>query len=205
MMSLIYQILTRRYRTSRLRPATVESHNRRKPKERGAAIVEFSLVASLLMTLAIGTYELGMAWNDAQLVTQAARSGARVAAQLGSDAQTDQRILESVEAALGDLESGLVTIVIFDAAATDGQMSNACESANHPGRNGQCSVYGQTEVATFSQGSWLPADRNDELGQSDYVGVRVEIDRPFLSGFFGPADLTITDQAVMRIEPRFDP
>jgi Flp pilus assembly protein TadG len=167
--------------------------------------VEFSLVASLLMTMAIGTYELGMAWNDAQLVTQAARSGARVAAQLGSDAQTDQRVLEAIEAGVGNLEPNLVKIVIFDAAATDGQMSASCETASDPGTAGQCSVYTRTHFTTFVQGSWLPSTRNDEINNADYVGIYVEIDRPFLSGFLGQTSLTITDQAVMRIEPNFGP
>ena len=204
MMNFVYHILTRRYsRQHYLRRHAGSA--RATARERGAALVEFSLVASLLMTMAIGTYELGMAWNDAQLVTQAARSGARVAAQLGSDNQSDQRILEAIEAGLGDLEPGLVKIVIFDAAATDGQMPSSCETASHPGRSGKCSVYARTHFSTFVQGSWLPSTRNDEIKNADYVGIHVEVDRPFLSGLLGQTSLTITDQAVMRIEPNFAP
>lgn len=175
----------------------------RRVRERGAAMVEFSLVAMLLVTLGIGTYEMGMAWNDAQLVTQAARSGARVAAQLGDDAQTDQRVVEAIDAALGNLDSGLVRIVIFDAGAGDGSMPTNCLNANHPGRTGQCSVYHLTHLTTFSQGSWDPTSRNDELTNADYVGVAIEIDRPLMTGFFGVTPLRITDTAVMRIEPQF--
>ena len=173
-------------------------------RERGAALVEFSLVSVLLLTLGIGTYEMGMAWNDAQLITQAARSGARVAAQLGSDAQSDQRVLEAVDAALGDLDSGLVRVVIYDAGAADGAMATTCENANYPGRSGRCSVYHLTHLTGFSQGSWDPSSRDDELTTADYVGVAIEVDRPFMTGFFGVAPLTITDTAVMRIEPRFE-
>ncbi len=167
-------------------------------------MVEFSLVTVLLLTLGMGTYEMGMAWNDAQLVTQAARSGARVAAQLGSDAQTDQRVLEAVDAALGDLDTGLVRIVIFDAGASDGSMSTSCQNAGPPGRNGQCSVYDLTHLTTFSQGSWDPTSRNDELTNADYVGVAIELDRPLMTGFFGGSPLRMGDTAVMRIEPRFE-
>lgn len=174
-------------------------------RERGAALVEFSLVASLLLTLGIGTYEMGMAWNDAQLVTQAARSGARVAAQLGSDAQTDQRVVEAVDAALGGLDSGLIRVVIFDAGAADGAMPSNCVNANHPGRNGRCSVYELTHFTSFNQGSWAPSSRADELTNADYVGVAIEIDRPLMTGFFGVSPLRMTDTAVMRIEPRFGP
>lgn len=194
-------LLTRRL-ADRGRRHSASSQGRRSLRERGAALVEFSLVTTLLLTLGMGTYEMGMAWNDAQLVTQAARSGARVAAQLGSDAQSDLRVLEAVDAALDDLDSGLVRIVIFDAGASDGSMSSNCETANHPGTNGQCSVYHLSHLTTFSQGLWDPATRNDELINADYVGVAIEIDRPMMTGFFGGSPLRMSDTAVMRIEPR---
>lgn len=195
------RLANRRYRrrTDNLPGAKGRCH------ERGAALVEFSIVAMLIMTLSIGTYEMGMAWNDAQLVTQAARSGARVAAQLGSDAQTDQRTMEAIEAAIDHLEPGLVKVVIFDAGAADGSVPPACVSANHPGTNGQCSVYHQTHFAGFAQGSWDPTTRLDQLTNADYVGVLVEVERPLMTGFFGTAPLTITDTTVMRIEPRLQP
>ena len=173
--------------------------------ERGAALVEFSIVAMLIMTLAIGTYEMGMAWNDAQLVTQAARSGARVAAQLGSDGQTDQRTREAVEAALDDLGPGLVKVVIYDAGAADGAVPPPCVSANHPGSTGKCSVYHEIHFTGLAQGAWDPTTRLDQLTNADYVGVLVEVERPLMTGFFGTAPLTITDTAVMRIEPRLQP
>ena len=198
-------IFPARFRSSAVsdRPARLAAVHQMRLKERGAALVEFSLVAMLVMSLSIGTYEMGMAWNDSQLVTQAARSGARVAAQLGSDAQSDQRVLEAVDAALGGLDAGLVKVVIYDAGAVDGEMAPSCETANHPGQNGSCSVYHLVHLTTFNQGSWDPTVRNDELFNADYVGVQIEIDRPLMTGFFGSAPLTITDTAVMRIEPRF--
>jgi len=172
-------------------------------RERGAAIVEFSIVSLLLMTLAIGTYEMGMAWNDAQLVTQAARSGARVGGQLGSDPQTDQRVVEAIEAALGDLDNGLVKIVIFNSTAPDGTMPGACDTATHPGVAGLCSVYDISHFTTFTQGAWDPATRDDDLQTAEYLGVWIEVDRPLMTGFFGTSPLKITDSAVLRIEPRF--
>lgn len=197
-------LLTRRLRNRGDR-GSAGSRARTSIRERGAAMVEFSLVTTLLLTLGMGTYEMGMAWNDAQLVTQAARSGARVAAQLGSDAQSDQRVLEAVDAALGDLDSGLVRIVIFDAGASDGSMAANCVNANHPGRNNECSVYHLAHLTAFSQGSWDPATRDDELINADYVGVAIEIDRPMMTGFFGGSPLRMSDTAVMRIEPQFGP
>ncbi|MDH3300213.1 MAG: pilus assembly protein [Acidimicrobiia bacterium] len=196
--------LSRRITGRRYRRLATGGTNR-SLRERGAALVEFSLVTLLLLTLGMGTYEMGMAWNDAQLVTQAARSGARVAAQLGSDTQSDQRVLEAIDAALDDVDAGLVRIVIYDAGAPDGSMTSSCESANHPGRSGRCSVYHLTHLTAFSQGSWDPVSRNDELTNADYVGVTIEIDRPLMTGFFGANPLRMSDTAIMRIEPRFGP
>ena len=46
--------------------------------DRGQAMVEFALVAPLLLMLVFGIVEFGRAWNARQVVTDAARAGARV-------------------------------------------------------------------------------------------------------------------------------
>ncbi len=45
----------------------------------GQAIVEFALVLVLLLMLVIGVFEFGRAWNIYQVITDAARGGARMA------------------------------------------------------------------------------------------------------------------------------
>ena len=45
----------------------------------GQAIVEFALVLVLLLMLVIGVFEFGRAWNVYQVITDAARGGARMA------------------------------------------------------------------------------------------------------------------------------
>ena len=49
-------------------------------KRRGQATVELALVTPLLMIIVIGIFEFGRAWNQKQVITNAARDGARVAA-----------------------------------------------------------------------------------------------------------------------------
>ncbi len=169
--------------------------------DRGAALIEFSLVALLLATIGLGTFELGTAWSDSQLVTQAARSGARVAAQLSDDPNADVLIVEAVEAAVGDLTTADVRIVIYDASAADGAMVATCETANPPGKNGKCSVYDESHFTTFSQGSWDPDDRSTDLLNPVYIGVLVEVRRPTLTGLFSPLTFDMHDTAVMRAEP----
>jgi Flp pilus assembly protein TadG len=45
----------------------------------GQALVEFALVAPVLLLLVVGIFEFGRAWNAHQAVTDAAREGARAA------------------------------------------------------------------------------------------------------------------------------
>ncbi len=175
--------------------------HRRLTDDRGAALIEFSLVTLLLATIGLGTFELGTAWSDSQLVTQAARSGARVAAQMSDDPNADVRIVEAIEAALGDLTTADVRIVIYDAAAPDGAMDGPCVPANPPGKNGKCSVYDESHFTTFSQGSWDPGDRTTDLLNPVYIGVLVEVQRPSLTGLFSPLTFDMHDTAVMRAEP----
>lgn len=183
---------------------TPQPRNRRLDDERGAALVELAIVATLLFTLVFGVFETGMAWSDSQLVTQAARSGARSVSQLGVDAEADSFAVQSVEAALGGLTGDVTRIVIYDASAADGSMPAVCEAASPPGVAGQCSIYDQTSFGTYgswTDGAWAPSTRDNSLDGGDHVGVLVEIDRPLLTGFLDDAGFTIADTTVMKIEP----
>ncbi|MGH7550925.1 MAG: TadE/TadG family type IV pilus assembly protein [Gemmatimonadota bacterium] len=45
--------------------------------ERGQSLVEFAIALPILMAIVIGIFEFGMAWNQRQVITNAAREGAR--------------------------------------------------------------------------------------------------------------------------------
>lgn len=172
--------------------------------ERGAILVEFALVATVLLILVFGVFETGMAWSDSQVVTQAARSGARSVSQLGVHDDTDSFAVQSIEAALGELATHVTRIVIYDAWAPDGTMPSGCDTASPPGIAGRCSVYDRSSFGTYGawvDGSWPPGNRINTLNGGDSVGVLVEIDRPLITRFLDDTGFTITDTAVMRIEP----
>jgi hypothetical protein len=179
--------------------------DRSSEKERGAALVEFAIIATVFLTLAFGAFEMGLAWSDSQLVTQAARTGARVATQLGTDGAADSFSVESIEAALGDLSDDVTRIVIFDASAADGSMPGACVGVGPPGIAGSCSVYDKNDFGNYgawNDGAWLPSTRNNTFDNADYVGVAVEVSRPYVTGFFSGQTFNISDTTVMRVEPR---
>lgn len=52
---------------------------------RGQSLVEFALVVPMLLLMVVGVIEFGRAWNMSQVVTDAARQGARTAAVLNSN------------------------------------------------------------------------------------------------------------------------
>jgi Flp pilus assembly protein TadG len=61
---------------------TIASTNRRGTNEAGAAVVEFALVAPLLLILVFGIIDLGRAYSTLNQLAASAREGARFAAVL---------------------------------------------------------------------------------------------------------------------------
>jgi Flp pilus assembly protein TadG len=61
-------------------------HVRKKGQE-GQAIVEFTLIASILIVLLLAIAQFGIIWSNYVSVTQAAREGARRAVVKGSEGQ----------------------------------------------------------------------------------------------------------------------
>ena len=185
-------------------------------RERGAALVELSLVASVLVVFILGIFEIGMVWSDHQSLTQASRSGARVGSQLGLKGEADRAALQAIEAAIGTLDGTLTRVVIFE-ADTSGEMPPARETAT-VGYSGpaNCNVYDATSIASLgnpalwgsgtscgtADDNWCSAtDRDGDLYTASFVGVQVEFEREYLTGFFGGGTQLITEQTVMRIEP----
>jgi Flp pilus assembly protein TadG len=56
-------------------------------RQEGQALVEFTIVATLLILLLLGIAQFGIVWNNYVSVTQAAREGARRAVVKGSEGQ----------------------------------------------------------------------------------------------------------------------
>ena len=63
--------------------------------QRGAAAVEFALIAGLLLTILFGVIEFGRIYSELEVLTSAAREGARAAAVRG----TADEVSDAVEQA----------------------------------------------------------------------------------------------------------
>lgn len=84
----------------------------RRQRERGAALLEMAITLPLLLFVAVGIFEFGRAFQTWQVVTNAAREGARVAILPGAvDADVTSRVQTYLEAgALSSPASATVTI-----------------------------------------------------------------------------------------------
>lgn len=112
---------------------------RRRPDRRGASVAEFAIVAPLLVLLGFGLIEFGRMVHVQQILTNAAREGARfVASESATSTTTATSAVQSYLASAG--VSG-ATI-----AFTPSDVSTA-----QPGDEMECEV-----SVTFDDVSWLP-------------------------------------------------
>lgn len=81
--------------------------------QRGQALAEFALVVPLLLILVIGIIEFGRAWNARQVITDAAREGARLAVVQDptvDQATVDTRIRDALRRAAIDPATATITL-----------------------------------------------------------------------------------------------
>jgi Flp pilus assembly protein TadG len=77
----------------------------------GQSLVEFAILVPVLMGVVIGIFEFGRAWNVDQVLTNAAREGARLAV---IETSSEGDVIEAVETALenASLDTSLATISV---------------------------------------------------------------------------------------------
>lgn len=171
-------------------------------------MVEFAVVFTLLLTIALGAFEYGMLFRDWLSVTVSAREGARVGASAGTITNADCVILEAAAGALQSLNSGeLDRIAIYRSSPpgsypgdTNG-FTRRYRPANGDSPDLTCSV-GSEWIVVNPGNSWSPAARNDEGINADWIGVRVEFTHNWLTDFLWfSGSASFADDAVFRLEP----
>jgi TadE-like protein len=179
----------------------------------GVALLEFAIVVPLLLLLAFGTAEMGLAWNAASQVEAATSTAARVAATMGAEANADVNTLDALRAALPEeaLEN-LEQVVIFEPISDDGDMPGGCTLGTG---TGHCNLYTGELVRTFDPGNpeplgtfddrWPATTRDDTLDGDppDYIGVWVRTRHDDTTGTFWQG-MTITRASIYRIQPDID-
>ncbi|MEM8922858.1 MAG: TadE family protein [Actinomycetota bacterium] len=181
---------------------------RRRRGERGAALVELALVVSPLIFIALGAFEIGLAWREKLMFDQASRSAARVGASLTDDPVADREALRALVSNLDADRLGQIEYVVIYQSSGSGTMPSGCSSGSMPGCNhyplsALQQVYDDTkwECGTGAlDDSWCPTSRDSELHSPVDLGVYIAADHDWFSGLM-PWDISINANTIMRLDP----
>jgi Flp pilus assembly protein TadG len=90
--------------------------------ERGQALVEFALVAPILLLLILGMVDFARAWSAYEIITYQARQGARMAV-VDNSATTEADVLQAIRDGMsaGSLDPSTATITITGFRAGRGE------------------------------------------------------------------------------------
>lgn len=181
---------------------------RKEGEERGSTLVEFSLVAGLLLMLALGAFEYGMVFRDWLSVTIASREGGRVAASAANFGQADCVILEATAGALQSLTSGdIEEVEIFksDASGSYPGASSSFTRRYSPFVAGDPALVACASTqwnAEHLGSNWEPNDRVNTSGSADWIGVRVSFEHTWITNFlWWDGTVDFADDAIFRLEP----
>jgi Flp pilus assembly protein TadG len=188
---------------------------RRRPREeQGAVIVEFAVIAPLVMLLVFGIVEFGLAFSIKLNVETAARTGARVGSSLRNDPKADYNLLQSVKSALNDNLSNVQYVVVYKSTNANGAIPAGCSGAAPTSQNGNCNVYTGAQLSSLTEASfgtctpatpdhyWCPTSRQavQSVG-NDYLGVLVMVKTSAVTRMFG-SFFPVQANAVMQLEPK---
>lgn len=98
--------------------------------ERGQSLVEMAVILPLLLALLVGILELGRAWNVKQVITNAARGGARIAAVQKADDGSAQAAIEDRMTDAG-VDPAAATITITNLSGLPGSTVTVTVSYEH--------------------------------------------------------------------------
>jgi len=201
----------RRNRSHRINPTTDR-------RQRGVVLLEAAVCVQLLAILAFSIVDVGFAYRDKLTLNSSVRGTARVIANAGTSVDADYQGLITLRGALGTIAQSQVDRVVVYRADVNGDPTNpncllpAAEALH--GYLNDCNVYSAAEIfnapaSSFTdctsglQTKFCPTARVRPLsgGTPTEVGVWLSIRYTSRSKLFPFAQMTITDRAVMRLEP----
>ena len=173
-----------------------------KRKDKGATLIEASLVMPIMIMIFIGTLELGLAFKDYLTVSYASREGARIGALAGNDVDADCDIIHGVMDILG--ANDLSNFQGIDIFAADPSTGNKIAAKTNRWTFVGSDPYDCANDWNVVE-NWPPTSRNVVFGPSstlDILGVEVKQTHDWVTGFppfsgsFDIEEVTIT-----RMEP----
>lgn len=177
-------------------------------RDRGASTIEAAFVLPVILLIALGVAEFGFAFVDWLSVSNAARTGARIASAAGTDVSADSVVLDAVGEALGDMDSSSLKALWIYKADASGEPADAGLGCDI-GSESLCTtsnVYILKPDGTWTckPGNgcpWAPSSRDDHLPVLDRVGVRIVFEHQWLTNFMPISGGPWVEDGVFQIEP----
>jgi hypothetical protein len=176
--------------------------------DRGAAVVETSLIIGLLVLLALGAAEWGFGLRDWLGVTAGSREGARVGASAGDQTGADCVILEATAGAVREVNGAVLQVWIYE---SDPSGTVGARQRYRPALPSEPALVCSSGNWFVVENSWPAAIRQNDTANRDWLGVRVVFDHDWITGFAwfsgsvcnrGAVGQTCWhSDTVMRIEP----
>ena len=169
----------------------------RRARSRGQALVEFALLAPLLMIMLVGATDVASLLDDHLNIVYAVRTSARVGATLGTAPQADCAIVGALRATLASVRNMQVQQIIIYKSNLSGAPITSSED-----------VYAGTAVCnpdgTISPPAtalnWPPGARSTTPFTEDSVGVEVDYTYTFQLSLLGIGQFSAQERGVMPLE-----
>ncbi len=180
-------------------------------QSRGAAAVEFALLAGLFILIVFGIIEVGLTFRAQHSLDHGTAQAARAGTVAGPSALADYKVLEVLQDELASSADDIDRVVIYKATQPDQDPPAACLVGQPSSPALACNVYLPADLnraeADFGsctlERSWCPTDRVATLNNPDYLGVWVQAQHRSPTGIL--PDRTITERMVLPLEPSQGP
>jgi hypothetical protein len=179
---------------------------RRGRGQRGAVAVEMAIVVPVLVLLAFGMLEFGLAFKTKLGISHAVNQATRNATVLGTDDYADIEILNALEAGLaGDLGT-IVHVDIFEADANGDPISGKFDQYEPDASTCGWDPCPDPDLGTPVYGTptgYKPCLRDITLDTDgvDTIGIQVQYTHTWITGVLGLDPVTWHETGRARMEP----
>ena len=176
--------------------------------ERGTTLVEFALIFTFMMMLAIGAYEWGFGFIDRLSVSQSVREAGRVGAAMGdyyidSDNNADCAIIEASAGALSAIGGKQVKeLWIYESDETG--TTTGLKQRYRPAVTGDNPLLLACGAGWYKlEDNWSPVVRDANGQVRDWLGVRVILDHQWKTNFlWWKGTVQWQESVVFHLEPK---
>lgn len=192
-----------RRRRSRAETDTETGRTKSSLRERGAAALEFALVAPLFLLVVFGGIEIGLMFRSHLAIQDMSRSAARVASIQRDNADADREILKRVVNGSATLNGEVTKVIIFHAPTLDATLPPSCidGSDNPASQAGLCNAYGAEFVDVAAGTAAVESGLTSaQRSQWQNLGIYIEYDYQYVTGFFDSITLSASTVEVVELD-----